>query len=78
MKYYYILIDKLEKTISLREYESPESCYAREMKKVQIEYKLEQFHTWQIESRFKILHNETKDFIDYETIYKYARKYKEV
>ncbi len=78
MKYYYILIDKLEKTISLREYESPQSCYAREMKKVQIEYKLEQFHTWQIESRFKILHNETKNYIDYETLYKYARKYKEV
>ena len=78
MKYYYILIDKLEKTISLREYENPESCYAREMKKVQIEYKLEQFHTWQIETRFKILHNETKNYIDYETLYKYARKYKEV
>lgn len=72
--YYYILIDKLEKTISLREYEK-DSCDAREMKKVQVEYGLEKFHLWQLDSRFKIFFNDTKNYIDYETLYKYARKY---
>ena len=75
MKYYYLLIDKLEKTISLREYEY-ESCDAKEMKKIQVEYGLQNFHTWQLDSRFKICFNDTKDYIDYEILCKYARKYK--
>lgn len=75
MVYYYILIDKLEKTISLREYEQ-NSCDAREMKKIQIEYNLQNFHLWQLDSRFRIMFNDTKNYIDYNTIYKYVRKYK--
>ena len=76
MKYYYILIDKLEKTISLREYEE-EDCDARVMKRVQKDYNLNELKLWQLDSRFKIFFNDTKNYIDYDALYKYARKYKE-
>ena len=76
-KYYYVLVDKQEKTITLREYE-PSSCYSREMEKVKKEYGFCDIPIWQLEGRFKIFHNDTKNYIDYETLYKYARKYRVV
>lgn len=73
--YYYIAIDKLEKTIQLRKYQES-SCYAREIKLLANEYNMSTKYPSIIDSRFAIFHNDTVDFIDYNTFYKKYAKYK--
>ena len=72
-KYYYVLIDKQEKTIKLIE---SESCLAITEEKVKELYNLST--RWEVQSRFRFFFNGTEDKINLDTLYKYARKYKEI
>jgi len=73
--YYYIAIDKQEKTIQLRKYQES-SCYAREIKLLANEYNMNSKYPAMIDARFTIFHNDTVDHIDYSTFYKKYAKYK--
>jgi hypothetical protein len=74
-QYYYIAIDKQEKTIQLRKYQ-PNSCTARELKTLATEYNMTNCYPYQIDQRFTVFHNDTKNYIDYSTFYKKYAKYK--
>jgi hypothetical protein len=70
--YYYILIDKQEKTIQLRPYVADNSCEAREIDLVSKEYGI----TYNVaRNRFTIFHNDQKNYIDFNTFYKKYNKY---
>ena len=72
-KYYYVVIDKKEKTLQLLE---SGSCLATTEEKVKKIYKLST--RWEVEKRFTFFFNGTEEQINFDTLYKYARKYKVV
>ena len=72
-KYYYVVIDKKEKTLQVLE---SESCLATTEEKVKKIYKLST--RLEVETRFSFFFNGTEEKINFETLYKYARKYKVV
>ena len=72
-KYYYVVIDKQEKTLQLLE---SASCLATTEEKVKEIYGLST--RWEVETRFAFFFNGTEDQINFDTLYKYARKYKVV
>ena len=79
MKYYYILIDTLEKTLEII---PAETCQAETEKaiaaaKFGIE-NLSGIQSIQFSNRFRLIFNGTSNTIDFSKVYKYARKYKAV
>ena len=72
-KYYYVVIDKQEKTLQVVECNT---CLAVLEKEIQAKYNLA--NNMQVENRFRFFFNGEENKINYETLYKYARKYKEV
>ena len=75
MKYYYIAIDKLEKTIQLCEY-SQDSCDAKEYNKLADRYNITDIISRNnMTRRFSIFFNDTKNYIDYNTFYKKYAKF---
>ena len=70
-KYYNVVIDKVEKTLEVLEVES-ESCNAEIIDKLSKRYGLSRCEA---NSRFRLCDNGTEDSINYNNVYKYARKY---
>lgn len=68
--YYYILIDKQEKTIQLRPYVT--NCNAAEYKKISEEFNISYNAVC---NRFSIFHNGQNNTIDFNTFYKKYNKY---
>jgi hypothetical protein len=68
-KYYYVIIDKRNKTMKVRECNT---CLAMLEKQISEE---ENITRWQVETKYNFFFNGTNDKIDFETIYKYARKF---
>jgi hypothetical protein len=74
-KYYYIAIDKLQKTIQLCEY-SNNSCDAREYEKIADRYNItDVVSRHNMQTRFSIFFNNTKNYIDYAVFYKKYAKF---
>lgn len=69
MKYYYVVIDKANKTMKVMECNS---CLAMLEKQISEE---ENITRWQVVSKYNFFFNGTKDKINLDTIYKYARKF---
>ena len=72
-KYYYVVVDKLLKTIQIIE---SASCLATTEEKVKELYKLST--RWEVETRFRFFFNGTDNKINFDTLYKYARKYQQI
>ena len=76
VKYYWILIDTLEKTLEIVE---SESCQAATEDKIALEKfgieKMNGLQRIQFGNRFRMIFNDTNDFIDLNKVYKFARKY---
>ena len=77
MKYYYILIDTLEKTLEI----IPAGTCQAETEKAIAAAKfgidnLNGIQSIQFNNRFRLIFNGTSNTIDFSKIYKYARKYK--
>lgn len=71
MNYYYILIDKVNKTL---QFVLAESCQVATEKK--IEKILNLPCRLILQKRYTLFFNETNSKVDYNSLYKYARKFK--
>ena len=69
-KYYYIVIDKVCKTLEVMECNT---CEANLQKEILKKYGLS--CQWYSQSRFTVCFNNTDNNINYDTLYKYARKF---
>ena len=69
-KYYNVVVDRIEKTLEVLEIES---CNAVMLDKLAKRYCLN--NRFEAEKRFALCYNGTEDSIDYNNVYKYARKY---
>ena len=73
MKYYYIMIDKVNKTLELIE---AYTCDATTFEAWMINKGLnKQYQSWQLATQFKLYFNNQDNFINYDNIPKYARKF---
>ncbi len=75
MKYYYIMIDKYNKTLELV---TASTCYATTFEKWQKSKGLEKYNRWELETQFKLFFNNQSSIIDRDKIYKYAKNYKDI
>ena len=75
-KYYWILIDTLEKTLEIVESASCQAVTERQIafKKFGIK-EMNGLQSMQFCNRFRLIFNDTNDKIDLNKVYKYARKY---
>ena len=70
MSYYYVVIDKTNKTLEVMECLT---CLARLMDEIKEKRGFK--NRWEVESRYNFFFNDTNNKVDFDTIYKYARKY---
>lgn len=75
-KYYYILIDTLEKTLEIVESASCQAVTERQIAFEKFGIKdMNGLQSMQFCNRFRLIFNNTNDKIDLNKVYKYARKY---
>lgn len=74
--YYYVVVDKIGKTLEIFPSESCEAATEEAYAKTRLNMKLNGMQSIQFCNRYKFIFNGESDKINREGVYKYARNYK--
>lgn len=74
--YYYIVVDKIGKTLEIFPAESCEAATEKAYAKTRLNIELSGIQSIQFCNRYKFIFNGESDKINLDSVYKYARKYK--